>query len=139
MLSSPCTQACACDVLPVLHGELLQLCVWGNTWHYRGLINLEGLTLCSHFLLLLSPAVASQGQSSSPVSTCVSTKQFKGLKKNVSLPPFFFSWSLALNKLNSSCSRSPFKQSCSFTCSHNKGGDFSHPVSLPYSFKYLSL
>lgn len=60
----------ACDILPVLRARLLHLCVWGNTWPDSGLVNPEGLMLCSHFLLLLSPAVASQGHSSSVTSTC---------------------------------------------------------------------
>lgn len=60
----------ACDIHPVLHARLLHLCIWGNTCPESGWINPEGQMLCSHFLLLLSPAVASQGHGSSVMFTC---------------------------------------------------------------------
>lgn len=60
----------ACNVLPVLRARLLHLCVWDNTWPDSGLIHPERLMLCSRFLLLLSPAVAGQGHSSTVMSTC---------------------------------------------------------------------
>lgn len=131
----------ACNVLPVLRARLLHLCVWDNTWPDSGLIHPERLMLCSRFLLLLSPAVAGQGHSSTVMSTCDWTKQFKGLRWFLISKIFYFIaffGSLAWNKLNSSCSWSSFKWSCSATWSH-KRKNFSHPVFSSYSFKYLSL
>lgn len=100
------------DIVPVPRGRLLHLCV-GNTWPDSGLVNPEGLMLCSHFLLLLSLAVASQRHSSSVISTCDWTKQFKGLRwfsisKIFYFTEFFFR-SLAWTKPNSSCSWCSFK------------------------------
>lgn len=67
---------CVCNILPA---PCARLCVLASGVTC-GLINPQGVTLSSHFLLLLSPAAASRGHSSSVMSTCGWTKLFKGLR-----------------------------------------------------------